>query len=49
LSRLGGANVELTSDGFVFGGEPLTPPRHWETLLADLTPRQVQAAKKLGP
>jgi phytanoyl-CoA hydroxylase len=49
LSRLGGANVELTSDGFVFGGEPLTPPRHWETLLADLTPQQVQAAKKLGP
>ena len=35
LSGLGGANVELTSDGFVFGGEPVTPPRHWETLLAD--------------
>jgi phytanoyl-CoA hydroxylase len=49
LSRLGGANVELASDGFVFGGEPLTPPRHWETLLAHLTPQQVQAAKKLGP
>jgi len=48
LSGPGAAQVKLTSDGFVFGGEPVTPPRHWETLLSDLTPQQVQAAKKLG-
>jgi phytanoyl-CoA hydroxylase len=48
LSGLDDAQVKLTSDGFVFGGEPITPPRHWETLLADLTPHQVQAAKKLA-
>lgn len=48
LSGPGPVNVELTSDGFVFGGEPVRPRRHWEALLADLTPQQLQAAKKLG-
>jgi phytanoyl-CoA hydroxylase len=48
LSGPEAGNVELTSDGFAFTGEPVTRPRHWETLLADLTPQQVQAAKKLG-
>jgi ectoine hydroxylase-related dioxygenase (phytanoyl-CoA dioxygenase family) len=48
LSGLDDAQVKLTSDGFVFAGEPITPPRHWETLLADLTPQQLQAAKKLA-
>ncbi len=48
LSGLDDAQVKLTSDGFVFAGEPITPPRHWETLLADLTPQQVQAAKNLA-
>jgi ectoine hydroxylase-related dioxygenase (phytanoyl-CoA dioxygenase family) len=48
LSGLDDTQVKLTSDGFVFAGEPITPPRHWETLLADLTPQQVQAAKKLA-
>lgn len=42
------ANVELTSDGFVFGGEPVTPQRHWQNLLAGLTPQRVRAAKELG-
>jgi hypothetical protein len=48
LSGLDDAQVKLTSDGFVFAGEPITPPRHWENLVADLTPHQVQAAKKLA-
>jgi hypothetical protein len=48
LSGLDDAQVKLTSDGFLFAGELITPPRHWETLLADLTPHQVQAAKKLA-
>jgi phytanoyl-CoA hydroxylase len=48
LSGPNDAQVKLTSDGFVFAGEPITPPRHWETLLADLTPQRVRAAKKLA-
>lgn len=48
LSGPDAAKVELTSDGFVFTGEPVTPPRRWETLIADLTPQQVLAAKKLA-
>jgi hypothetical protein len=40
--------VELTPEGFVFGGEPVTPPRHWETLIADLPPERVRAAKTLA-
>jgi phytanoyl-CoA hydroxylase len=31
------ARVKLTPDGFVFAGEPVTPPRYWQTLIADLT------------
>jgi ectoine hydroxylase-related dioxygenase (phytanoyl-CoA dioxygenase family) len=27
------AKVELTPDGFVFRGEPATPPWHWQTLI----------------
>jgi phytanoyl-CoA hydroxylase len=48
LSAPGPAKVELTSDGFVFRGKPVTPPRHWEALLANLTSQQLQAAKKLA-
>lgn len=48
LSGPGSAKVKLSSDGFLLGGEPVTPPRHWESLLAELSPQQVQAAKKLG-
>lgn len=48
LTGPGETGVEVAAEGFVFTGEPVTPPRHWEALLADLTPRQVQAAKKLG-
>jgi hypothetical protein len=47
LSGPGTEKVELTPEGFVFGGEPVTPPRHWETLLADLPPKRVRAAKTL--
>jgi phytanoyl-CoA hydroxylase len=42
------AKVELTPNGFVFGGEPVTPPRYWHTLIADLTPQQARAAKTLA-
>jgi ectoine hydroxylase-related dioxygenase (phytanoyl-CoA dioxygenase family) len=39
--------VELTADGFVFGGEPVTPPQHWGNLIADLSPAEVKEAKTL--
>jgi phytanoyl-CoA hydroxylase len=48
LSGPGTEKVELTPEGFVFGGEPVTPPRRWERLIADLTPQRVRAAKTLG-
>jgi ectoine hydroxylase-related dioxygenase (phytanoyl-CoA dioxygenase family) len=44
----GTASVELTPEGFLFAGEPVTPPRHWQSLIADLTARQVRAAKTLA-
>jgi phytanoyl-CoA hydroxylase len=47
LSGPGTEMVELTPEGFVFGGEPVTPPRHWEKLIADLPPQRVWAAKTL--
>jgi ectoine hydroxylase-related dioxygenase (phytanoyl-CoA dioxygenase family) len=40
--------LELTPKGFVFVGEPVTPPNHWESLIARLTPQQVRAAKALA-
>jgi ectoine hydroxylase-related dioxygenase (phytanoyl-CoA dioxygenase family) len=42
------AHVEFTPDGFVFTGEPSTPPWHWQTLLAEQNAQQVRAAKTLS-
>jgi ectoine hydroxylase-related dioxygenase (phytanoyl-CoA dioxygenase family) len=42
------AGCRLTTEGFVFPREPATPPRHWEALVAELSPGQVRAAKTLG-
>jgi ectoine hydroxylase-related dioxygenase (phytanoyl-CoA dioxygenase family) len=42
-------NVGLSSEGFVFHGEPVTPPRHWQSLIADLAPERVRAVKTLAP
>ena len=39
--------VELTPDGFVFAGQPVTPPRHWQTLIADMSPQEMKEAKTL--
>ena len=40
--------VELTSDGFVFAGQPVTPPWHWQTLIADMSPQEMKEAKTLS-
>jgi ectoine hydroxylase-related dioxygenase (phytanoyl-CoA dioxygenase family) len=48
LSGPGSEKVELAPGGFVFGGEPVTPLRHWDTLIADLSPERVRAAKTLA-
>jgi phytanoyl-CoA hydroxylase len=37
--------VELTRDGFAFAGEPITPPRHWQALIA----RQSSEASRHAP
>jgi hypothetical protein len=47
LSGPGRPKVELTPEGFVFNGQPVTSPRYWQTLVAELTPQRAQAAKTL--
>lgn len=41
------AAVELTNAGFVFEGTPTTPPNHWETLTARMTPAESDAKRRL--
>jgi phytanoyl-CoA hydroxylase len=41
------SQIELTSDGFAFAGDPVTPPRHWQTLIAELSPQEMKEAKTL--
>jgi ectoine hydroxylase-related dioxygenase (phytanoyl-CoA dioxygenase family) len=48
LSAPATAHVELTPLGLVFTGEPVTPPRHWQTLIAELSPQEVKEAKTLA-
>jgi ectoine hydroxylase-related dioxygenase (phytanoyl-CoA dioxygenase family) len=48
LSEPATAHVELTPHGFVFTGEPVTPPRHWQTLIEGLSPQEVKEAKTLA-
>ncbi|MCC7262351.1 MAG: hypothetical protein IT369_07510, partial [Candidatus Latescibacteria bacterium] len=44
-----GSPVQLTSDGFLFTGKPLTPPRHWEALIRQLSPNEIRRTKHLLP
>jgi phytanoyl-CoA hydroxylase len=48
LAEPGTEKVELRPDGLVFTGDPVTPPRHWETLIGGMTPQQRQKAKTLA-
>ena len=48
LAEPGTEKVELTPDGFVLTGDPVTPPGHWEALIAAMTPEQRKAAKTLA-
>jgi phytanoyl-CoA hydroxylase len=48
LAEPGTEKVELTSNGLVFTGEPVTPPRHWESLIAGMTPEQLKTARTLA-
>ncbi|MBI2501663.1 MAG: phytanoyl-CoA dioxygenase family protein [Candidatus Latescibacteria bacterium] len=41
--------VHLTEEGFTFTGQPCTPPRHWETLISQLSPEEIQRKKLLIP
>ena len=43
------AKVDLTPDGLVFAGEPITAPRHWQTLIDEFTPEQVNEKKTMAP
>lgn len=48
VDRLAAAGVELTEEGFVFAGEPSTPPRHWATLVAAMSPEEIAAKRDLA-
>ncbi|HEY8115067.1 MAG TPA: phytanoyl-CoA dioxygenase family protein, partial [Actinomycetota bacterium] len=48
LAEPGTEKVELTPDGLVFTGDPVTPLRHWGALIAAMTPEQRKAAKTLA-
>jgi hypothetical protein len=48
LTEPAAEKVELTPDGFVFSGEPVTLPGIWQTLIDRLTPEQLQTAKSLA-
>jgi ectoine hydroxylase-related dioxygenase (phytanoyl-CoA dioxygenase family) len=48
LAEPGTEKVELTLEGVVFNGDPVTPPRHWESLAASMTSEQRQRAKTLA-
>lgn len=41
--------VRLGEEGFTFTGHPCTPPRHWETLIAHLSPEEIRRKKLLMP
>ena len=41
--------VDLTPDGFVFAGQPITAPRHWQTLIDELSSDRVAANKAMAP
>jgi phytanoyl-CoA hydroxylase len=40
--------VELTPHGLVFTGDAVTPPRHWESLIAGMTSEERRATKTLA-
>lgn len=41
-------SVRLTAGGFVFSGQPATPPRHWEALIGSQSTEQLRAVKTLA-
>jgi hypothetical protein len=41
--------VHLDEKGFNFTGTPLTPPRHWEALIGQLSPNEIRRTKHLLP
>jgi hypothetical protein len=49
LSGPSTAKVDLTPDGLVFAGEPITAPRHWQTLIDEMTTERVHAKKTMAP
>lgn len=48
LAEPGTEKVELTPDGLAFTGDPITPPRHWESLIAGMTSEQLKTARTLA-
>lgn len=49
LANLQSTQVYLSEQGFTFTGLPCTPPCHWQTLIAQLSPDEIQRKKHLLP
>ncbi|HYF51518.1 MAG TPA: phytanoyl-CoA dioxygenase family protein [Planctomycetota bacterium] len=43
------AKVKWTDDGFVFTGQPSTPPRYWRTLIDAMSPDEKARKRALAP
>lgn len=49
LAEPASTQVILGEEGFTFTGHPCTPPRHWETLISQLSPDEIRCKKFLLP
>lgn len=43
-----GHAVELGDDGFEFRGSPTTPPWYWDSIIAELSVGEIEAARELS-
>jgi len=44
---LEGAQLEITDEGLLYTGQPTTPPRYWDTLIARMSPEEMAAKRNL--
>ena len=43
------SQVKWTDDGFVFTGQPTTPPRYWRTLIDQMSAEEIARKRNLAP
>ena len=47
LEGIEGRDVAWTGDGFLFTGSPQTPPSHWQSLIDQMSPKEIELKKLL--